>query len=169
MQSLKNVRPQLRKIINVKKLIFISGLVIVFVACGSNEQKTEEPTVVSADTAKTDHAVTATPEVKRSFEHYYGKLPCTDCEGISTEITLKSDSTYMIHSLYMGRKSKGPGSNEKSEEGRWMMHGRDTVHMMGRDKAPSMFIKTDSSLIQLDMKGKMIEGKLKDRYVLKKS
>jgi hypothetical protein len=48
----------------VKKLIFISGLVIVFVACGSNEQKTEEPTVVSADTAKTDHAVTATPEVK---------------------------------------------------------------------------------------------------------
>jgi hypothetical protein len=31
-----------------------------------------------------------------------------------------------------------------------------------------MYIKTDSSLIQLGMDGKKIEGKLADKYVLKK-
>jgi hypothetical protein len=49
-----------------------------------------------------------------------------------------------------------------------MLHGADTIHLAERKNAPSMFIRTDSSLIQLDMKGKRITGKLADKYILKK-
>jgi hypothetical protein len=38
----------------------------------------------------------------------------------------------------------------------------------GCEDEPSMYIRTDSSLIQLDMSGKRITGKLAGKYELKK-
>ena len=102
-------------------------------------------------------------------ENYSGILPCADCQGIETSLSLKSDYTYQIHQLYQGRKSTGPGSNEISSSGKWMKHGEDTIHLRDVKDAPSIYIRTDSSLIQLDMQGKRIEGKLADKYILKKN
>jgi copper homeostasis protein (lipoprotein) len=120
--------------------------------------------------ATTDTSVSkaaAAPSNTLSIESYSGIVPCADCEGIETSVTLKSDSSYVLHLLYIGRKSKGPGSNEFSEEGKWMKHGPDMIHLTGVKNGPSMYIRTDSSLIQLDMKGERITGKLAAKYELK--
>jgi uncharacterized lipoprotein NlpE involved in copper resistance len=120
--------------------------------------------------ATTDTSVskdTAAPAATLTIESYSGIVPCADCEGIETSVTLKSDSSYVLHLLYIGRKSKGPGSNEFSEEGKWMKHGPDMIHLTGVKDGPSMYIRTDSSLIQLDMKGERITGKLAAKYELK--
>lgn len=151
---------------DMKKTITILSLAALIGSCGSKEQKTEEPVLKETDTVKVDNtAVETTAPIP--VLHYAGTLPCADCAGIQTELTLMPDSTWSMHIIYDKRPAKGPGSNESSEQGKWMMHG-DTVHLMGRKDAPSMYIKTDSSLIQLDMKGKKIEGKLADKYILKK-
>jgi uncharacterized lipoprotein NlpE involved in copper resistance len=153
----------------MNKALLVIGLALILGSCGNRESaKPGGSELVSADSASAvaDSIVKASTAV--TTEHYYGKLPCADCAGIDTELTLKSDSTWSLHIIYDKRPSKGPGSNEFSEEGQWMMHGADTVHLMGRKDAPSLFIRTDSTMIQLDMQGKRIEGKLADKYILKK-
>lgn len=147
----------------VKQLLVLVSFAALF-SCGSGNTGEEKPLVV--DSVRVD--TTTANALQLSFEHYAGVLPCADCDGIEVELNLMPDSTWMMHIIYENRVSKGPGSNEMSEKGKWMMHGADTVHLMGRKDAPSLYIRTDSSLIQLDMKGKRIEGKLAKNYVLKK-
>ena len=157
----------------MKKFIFPLLIVAaVFVSCnGSGSHDGHDSTAsdhsmhtAPESTASTD---TAAAPASLTIESYSGIVPCADCEGIETSVTLKSDSSYVLHLLYIGRKSKGPGSNEFSEEGRWMKHGPDMIHLTGVKNGPSMYIRTDSSLIQLDMKGERITGKLAAKYELK--
>ncbi|MFN9491589.1 MAG: copper resistance protein NlpE [Sphingobacteriales bacterium] len=145
------------------KQLFIIGSVVLLASCGGQQASVDKPTVVDSVVADT---IVSSPAV--TVSHYAGTLPCADCAGVQTELILQSDNTWSMHIIYDKRPSKGPGSNEFNESGKWMMHGNDTVHLMGRTDAPSMYIKTDSSLIQLGMDGKKIEGKLADKYVLKK-
>ena len=145
-------------------------ILFLAIACNHAEKHVEQMTdkIAAAADSLTADSVSIAPEPEVSVEYYAGVLPCADCVGIETEISLKSDNTYLVHTIYNSRKSKGPGSNEISETGTWMLHGADTIHLAERKNAPSMFIRTDSSLIQLDMKGKKITGKLADKYILKK-
>jgi uncharacterized lipoprotein NlpE involved in copper resistance len=155
----------------MSKFLFI--IVSLFLlSCGGGGQhedhSSDTGSVPVSDTVMADNTRTnVEPQV--SVDHYAGELPCADCEAIETEISLRSDRKYMIHSIYRGRKAQGAGSNEFGEEGAWMLHGADTIHLQGRKSGPSMYIRTDSSLIQLDMNGQRITGKLADRYELKKT
>lgn len=153
-----------------KFMVILASLFIL--SCGSGDKHdghtADTGSAPAPDTAVTDNTRTDVA-AKPTVDHYAGELPCADCEAIETEISLISDRKYMIHTIYRGRKAKGPGSNEFSEEGEWMQHGSDTIHLQGRKDGPSMYIRTDSSLIQLDMKGQRITGKLADRYELKKT
>lgn len=159
------------KTTDMKNKLFVIAILLITMACNNAEKHTEHNTGEMAGTADSltadSAAVIAAPVV--TAEHYFGVIPCADCTGIETEIDLKSDNTYLVHSIYLGRKSTGPGSNEFSETGTWMLHGADTIHLAGRKNAPSMYIRTDTSLIQLDMEGNRIKGKLADKYILKKN
>lgn len=154
------------------KNLFLVLVVLLLVSCGNGGDHAgghmaDTGSVPLVDTAVADHThVDVQP--RGTVDHFAGVLPCADCGGIETEISLTSDHKYTVHTIYQGRKSKGPGSNEFSEEGSWMQHGSDTIHLQGRKEGPSMFIRTDSSLIQLDMKGQRITGQLAARYELKK-
>ena len=139
--------------------------------CGSSvdHDKNQHDHDKSADTVSsvsTNDPVITNTELKT--ESYSGILPCDNCDGIETALTLKSDSTFSLHRLYIGRKSTGAGSNEFSDTGRWMLHGADMIHLTGLKDQPSMYLRTDSSLIQLDKTGKKNTGKLADKYELKK-
>jgi len=151
------------------KYFFIAAILFLNMSCNHVEKHMDQmaDSLATKDSTNADSAVIATTPAITSA-HYAGTVPCADCTGIETEITLTSDHTYSIHSIYTGRKSTGPGSNEISEKGRWMLHGADTIHLADRKNAPSMYLLTDSSLVQLDMKGKKITGKLADKYILKK-
>lgn len=39
---------------------------------------------------------------------YIGKLPCADCPGIKTEITLNKDKTFMTSEIYLERNDEKP-------------------------------------------------------------
>jgi uncharacterized lipoprotein NlpE involved in copper resistance len=98
---------------------------------------------------------------------YSGVIPCADCEGIESILSLKKDFTFTGRLLYMGRKSTGPGSNEISQSGSWMRHG-NTIHLVEKSGGATYYQQTDSSLIQVDEKGERIGGSLADKFVLKR-
>jgi len=142
---------------------------LLLTACGNNAST--ESSATDSALAKTDAVVPKvdTVAVQVSVETYSGILPCADCKGIETSIALSSDGMFSKHLLYIGRKSKGAGTNEFSTTGKWMLHDMDTVYLTDVKNEPAMYIRTDSSLIQLDMSGKRITGKLAAKYELKKN
>lgn len=151
----------------------ISSLCIVvglLAACNENAGKTNEE-AKGHDTAAINSdslaSVTPTPAPPLVMASYTGVLPCADCEAQEVILSLLSDSSYQKRTLYMGRKSSGPGSNEFTDTGKWVMKG-DTLILDIKD-APGKYLKQDENLVQLDKEGKRITGKLADKYVLKKT
>lgn len=149
----------------------ISSLCIavgLLAACNENAGKTNEE-AKNFDTAavKQNEGNTPTAAPPLLMASYSGILPCADCEGQEITLDLLSDSSYRKRTLFMGKKSAGPGSNEWTDTGKWVMKG-DTLVLDGK-KAPGTYVKENDNLVQLDRESRRIKGKLADKYVLKKT
>ena len=96
---------------------------------------------------------------------YKGIIPCADCEGIKTEITIKYDLTYVIKTIYLG---KADGKTfEKTGRFVWDKTGSN-ITLEELNGKPSQYKVGENQLIQLDLEGKIITGALAEKYVLKK-
>lgn len=95
---------------------------------------------------------------------YKGVLPCADCEGIDTEIELKSDSTYLLRSIYLG---KGDGKSIESS-GRYSWTDGSTIELSEVKDGPNKYFVGENTLTQLDMNGDKITGALAEKYILQK-
>jgi hypothetical protein len=146
----------------MKQVLFIL-LVFGLFSCNEQPANSEEKKSVTG----LDSLSESEREAVRQMITYSGVVPCADCESIEVIINLFDDNSFEKRSLYSGRKSTGPGSNEIVENGTWMMHG-DTLHLVEVSAGPNRYIRTDSSIIQLDMDGNKISGALADKYVLKR-
>lgn len=96
---------------------------------------------------------------------YSGIVPCADCEGIETTLTLNQDMTYTIVTNYLGRND----ALEETFNGtfRWDETG-SIVILDGVKYAPNQFKVGENRIWQLDMSGKIITGDLADHYILTK-
>ncbi len=132
------------------KKIMLAVVIFTLVACNSNNRPSEE----------TNEAA----EAALSQESYKGIIPCADCMGIEVVLTLKEDQTFTRVNTYLTDKDGGnPGF---TETGTYTWKG-DTLHLQKTDQL-SLYLKTDTSLIQLDLMGKRIDSPLADHYNLKK-
>jgi copper homeostasis protein (lipoprotein) len=95
---------------------------------------------------------------------YTGILPCADCQGIETWITLNKDNTYLIKSKYIG---KGDDFIENRGIFLWKNNGSN-ISLDGIVNAPNMYQVGENKLIQLDLTGQKITGNLAEKYQLKK-
>ena len=129
-----------------------------------------------ADSTSHDHGtahdssygnIASEKKLSDSILHYSGVLPCADCESVETSLALAADFTYTQRLLYYGRKSKGPGSNEYTDSGRWMKHA-DILHLLNANGSSTYYKQTDTALLQVDEKGERLGGKLADKFVLRK-
>ena len=96
---------------------------------------------------------------------YKGVVPCADCEGIETTIVLGKELTYNIKTRYLGKSN----AKKKKKKGKfsWDKTGQ-IITLEGIKDAPNKYFVGENKIIQLDMEGKEITGKLADHYVLKK-
>jgi uncharacterized lipoprotein NlpE involved in copper resistance len=100
-------------------------------------------------------------------EEYTGSLPCADCEGIDVSLQLnKNDSSYIMTSVYKGSRVDS-SNNSFKDTGTWSMNGVDTLLLLHNGNSVK-YIKTDTTLIQLDGSGNRITGPLADKFVLHK-
>ncbi|WCM43263.1 copper resistance protein NlpE [Flavobacterium sp. CBA20B-1] len=155
----------------MKKIIFtISLLGGVLISC--NKEKTTETTVTTdtlqqqtnaSDTMNHDgHNANNSLDWAGTYE---ATLPCADCPGIKTTITLKTDGTYEYTATYLDKDFV----NKSAGEIMWHNNG-SVVHLKDKDnKENDMQLKViENGLIGLDTEGNEIEGALKEHYNYKK-
>jgi len=97
---------------------------------------------------------------------YSGIIPCADCPGIETRITLSKDNTYQ-----MSRKYQEKGEDVFQASGTFQWNTDNSVIILGnlnKTQFPTMYKLDKGNLIQLDLTGKVITGDLAQNYVLTK-
>jgi copper homeostasis protein (lipoprotein) len=94
---------------------------------------------------------------------YYGILPCADCEGVETVLTLNKDLTYLLKTKYRGK----PDVSVKESSGtfNWNKEGGKITLS---NQVPGQYQVGEGRLIHLDAKGNRVTGNLADKYVLQK-
>ncbi|MBV8326132.1 copper resistance protein NlpE [Chryseobacterium sp.] len=157
-----------------KMLILGMGAALFLTSCAKNEKKAEDAGSVTDSTAvqpmpadTASHAVTSamgdTSENALDWSGTYNAVvPCADCPGIKTSLTLNNDKTFSITEEYLDRNSK----NQEKGSFEWDKTG-SMITLKGKT-ANYKYKVGENILIQLDMDGKEITGPNKDLYVFKK-
>ncbi len=133
------------------QFLFSILFTLSIVACSSKKNMNED--LPAGDTSQTSLDWTGV---------YRGMLPCADCEGIKTKITLNNDLTYVMETQYVGKDTK---VNNTSGSFTWDKSGSNIT----LNSNPSEQYKVGENLLfRLDEKGNRINGNLKDLYNLTK-
>lgn len=158
-----------------KMLILGMGAALFLASCAKDKKVGEPADPVSDSTAiaqptaadSTSHVVTSaegdTSENALDWNGTYeATVPCADCPGIKTSLTLNNDKTFSITEEYIDRNSK----NQDKGSFTWDTTG-SIITLKGKT-ANYKYKVGENILIQLDMEGKEIDGPNKDLYVFKK-
>lgn len=96
---------------------------------------------------------------------YYGVLPCADCEGIETVLTLSDESKYTLIRKYLGKEVK-----EIKSEGTFSFNKEgNTISLKNEKNTANQYFVSENKLTALDVKGNKITGNLAEKYELKKN
>ena len=98
---------------------------------------------------------------------YSGILPCADCEGIETELTLTADGEFTLSTNYLGVDE--PATFTESGTFKWAKDG-NSIELEGlAEGSQSPYYKVEENRIQhLDIEGNLVEGDLAPFYTLTK-
>ncbi|HMO62405.1 MAG TPA: copper resistance protein NlpE [Ferruginibacter sp.] len=149
-----------------KQTIILFAAAITFCcSCNSSEQNN----TAAADTAfEPPKIVPATADNSRTSVDwpgtYKGTLPCADCQGIETTLTIDTALNYTLTQLYLGKSTK-----PFEQKGSFSWNGAGgIITLSGISNAPSQYLVGENVLVQLDLEGNRISGELADKYRLQK-
>ena len=95
---------------------------------------------------------------------YTGVVPCDDCEGIETSITLYEDGTYLLKTMALGKDDKAA---KRSGSFIWDESG-GKIQLQGTGDEIHRYLVGENVLYQLDAQGNRIMGEQAAKYALKK-
>ncbi|MET3038505.1 copper resistance protein NlpE [Chryseobacterium sp. NRRL B-14859] len=157
------------------KMLILSACTALFLTSCTKKEKTTEitgstdstATVQSAPADSTSHVVTSaqgdTSENALDWNGTYEAIvPCADCPGIKTSLTLNTDKTFSITEEYIDRNSKN------QDKGSFTWDATGSIITLEGKTANYKYKVGEDVLYQLDMEGKEITGPNKDLYVFKK-
>ncbi|MDR1056347.1 MAG: copper resistance protein NlpE [Prevotellaceae bacterium] len=138
--------------------VLVAGLMLA--GCKSSNKTKDE---ASTETKK--EAVSNMHNARNSLDYkgiYKGVLPCADCSGIETTLTL-NDNDYIMVMKYLSKEEY-----VYTEKGTYKWKNGNTIILQGDDDGPTQYIVGENMLKQLDQDGNVITGPLADLYILKK-
>lgn len=95
---------------------------------------------------------------------YLGTLPCADCAGIETTVTLRANGSFTRESVYVGRSAE-----PVFETGTFTWDDAGQIVLLDPETGPGQqYFVGENVLFQLDRNGQRITGDLADRYRLRK-
>ncbi|ATN04258.1 hypothetical protein CRN76_01890 [Chryseobacterium indologenes] len=161
----------------MKNTMFIVGIgAALLLASCSKKEKTTETTVATTDSivpaiqpAPDSTAQPVTSAIGDTSENaldwdgtYEAVIPCADCPGIKTSLTLNKDKTFSISEEYLDRNSKN------QDKGSFSWDATGSIITLKGKTANYKYKVGENALYQLDMEGKEITGPNKDLYIFKK-
>ena len=147
----------------MKKNIFLIGFLFFLLTCCNQRPKSN----AVAEVDSIENAVSNSHNAKNSLNYigtYKGILPCADCDGLETEITINENATFCLKIKYQG---KGDKVYEQKGTFTWNKAG-NTIVFNEIKNGPNQYFVGKKSLTQLDMSGKKNTGSLATAYVLSK-
>jgi uncharacterized lipoprotein NlpE involved in copper resistance len=151
-----------------KLLIFVLSLCLIY-GCKQASEQTEQ-TAASEVQKAAEIPRPHKPDMHSSATSldwsgtYKGVVPCADCEGIATSLTLNMDYSYTLISKYLGKSEElfeETGSFDWNNEG-------SVVILSSYQGVSKQFFVGENYVIQLDEKGEFISGVLAEQYYLRK-
>lgn len=98
---------------------------------------------------------------------FQGTVPCSDCQGVETTLTLQDSLAFVLTLNYIGKLT------DKVEiSGTYTWEEGDTlIRLQGfdPDMLPTYYAIEKGAVLQLDLDGSKIDGTLKDQYRLIKA
>lgn len=158
----------------IKKSLSVLVLATSFLCISCAEEKKEEAVNENSEIGPAPGSDTLTNYVdteltaQNSLDYagiYKGVTPCADCEGIETKLTLEMDSSFVLSQKYLGKGDDAIAIRVGKYQ--WIDNG--IIELVGISDGAGRFKVGEGRIWQLDTKGKVIEGMLADKYVLKKS
>ncbi len=96
---------------------------------------------------------------------YQGVIPCADCEGIKTSVTLAADGRFLRAMTYLGKEE-----NARLDSGTFSWDPSGSVITLQPDQGePQLYQVGENILFHLDRDGNRITGDLADKYQLMKN
>jgi len=145
----------------MKKTIFI--LSVILLTLGMNACKSNKTVKDSSIVVQTVH----NSKISLDWEGTYsGVIPCADCPGIETQISLFYNNTFRMTRKYIDRNDTG---SDYTGEIQWDKNG-GSITLKGLDEKEfaTRYKVAENALIQLDLEGNVITGDLASKYILTK-
>lgn len=149
----------------MKKLLGLwTAAVLLLAACNNGTPAEGDPAQGDAGTQVADmHNAENSLDIAGL---YTGTVPCADCEGIETTLTLNGDGSFALKENYKGKKD--PLVVEM--QGKWVIH-ENTLTLQFAPEVQDRVLRyraEEGRLRQLDQAGNRIEGSNADQYILHK-
>lgn len=125
-------------------------------ASGMQPDTLNDPAAVSTSSSASTTPSTV-DRMRQLAGTYEGTLPCADCGGIRTNLTLDAGGTYTLQREYLGK----PGGKPAKDEGRWQADSAG-VTLLGKtaDDQTQYRVVDARTLRMLGRDGREIESKL---------
>lgn len=147
------------------KTILAILFLILFISCTGHSPKSTNPEKLDSTKIfiiRDEHQAQNSLDVAGTYK---GTLPCADCSGIETEIQINGDHTFVRKLNYLGKAE----SQVFGEKGTYSWNEAGNIIILNEIKnGPNRYFVSENMLIQLDLSGIRITGKLAEMYVLKK-
>ncbi len=144
----------------LRAFFLLPALALLLPACGGGSTSTAKPEEAPIhDPGPADNSRTSLDWAGT----YTGTVPCADCEGIATTISLERTGTYRAESRYLGKNDE---IFTKKGLFTWEDDGGRIV-LEGMDGGSARYRVAEGRLFQLDNAGERITGALADRYILR--
>ena len=143
------------------KKLFIPAILLLAIQIQSCQSNSSSNSSSTTDSSYVDTTHTSQNSLDWAGT-YDGIVPCADCSGIKTTITLKDDDSFTYQAEYLEKNTS------VQDSGKFMWHDNGSiVHVMGKD-LNTKYQVGENILIQLDTEGKVIEGAIAEKYYLNK-
>jgi uncharacterized lipoprotein NlpE involved in copper resistance len=105
---------------------------------------------------------TQTGNMQDWYGTYEAVIPCADCPGIKTTLTLNENRSFKLEEEYLERKSR----NE--DQGTYTWDAATKVITLNGNTSKYKYKVGNNTITQLDTNGQGLEGPNKNSYVFKK-
>ena len=150
----------------IKSVFFFAFLLVATAGCKPKTQK--QPSEAEESSEQVSTSFQDEHNSRNSLDWngtYQGTIPCADCEGIKTRLTLINSGEFNRTRTYLGKEETG-----RSDSGtfQWNEDGSE-ITLNPTEGEPQRYKVGENRLFQLDREGNRITGELADQYVLLKN